>query len=85
MRSLSDTAKRWAFTRKNYNLHLDEEGEKIMNNSDHIKAAYYHLMRVRKDHGFRMNNQDVYAKLRDEVADIEGKESQEIQDKYEQP
>lgn len=55
-----------------------------MNNSDHIKAAYHHLMRVKHSHGFRVLNQDIYAKLRDEVADIENKDPEQVQNENEQ-
>lgn len=54
-----------------------------MNSSDHIKMAYYHITRVSKNHGFRINNQDVYAKLRDEVSDITGKSHEEVQNEHE--
>ena len=56
-----------------------------MNDSDHIKAAYYHLCRVRPDHGFRSLNQDVYAKLRDEVADISDLTPEQVQERYGNP
>lgn len=49
-----------------------------------VEKAYIELLKIPALHPFRLRNQEIYARLRDEIARASGDDPQHVQDHYEE-